>query len=672
MSLSEKIFLKICASDDDLTRIFRHSAQEMERFNQKVRKTGQKGHLRGLIADLIKVRQESKQAYQQMSALQKEVHRARQVGSFVAGTMAAAYVLKEPVRKTMDFDLRMRHMSNTAFAGESLDQRRQGAKQLEAAVYSAIRQYGGTRDSAANAMDSIIASGVMNPKDTMAALPTIQKYATAFNAESEDMAAIVQAGVQNLGIDPKKIDRLFEIAGKGGQEGGYELKDMAKMLAEQSSAAAKMSLKGEEGFAHLIALNEVARTSAGTSDSAGTNVKNLLEKLKSTDTLRAFKNNFKVDLTKEYEKGLLEGKDSLDVYLDTIDKIVAKDQRFQKAMSMAAEAKKKGDKSEDTWKDIGDIVQSSIVGKVMRDSQAGAALAAMMSQREMMDDIRKKVLAAQGIGDDNFALISESNAFKTSQLANEKEIKTQEAFTPFNNALGLASEKLLEFANAFPRITTGITTAGYGVGAVATAGITGSIFAKVTGASLGGLFSKITSPLATVTKGAGNLIMKAGKGVSSFALAAGKNAGGAVIRHSPGVASKIWNMLSAPSSFGLSALFHADRLNQGEDLRMHLARQQYLKDKGNTQSNLSKNRAAFGFGTEISQQTASTIAKTGEAVVAKAQAVEQALLSKVSSTKIEGNINVRITAPAGFGVDAHTSGNSNTLLNLGMIGVGGG
>ena len=52
--------------------------------------------------------------------------------------------------------------------------------------------------------------------------------------------------------------------------------------------------------------------------------------------------------------------------------------------------------------------------------------------------------------------------------------------------------------------------------------------------------------------------------------------------------------------------------------------------------------------------------------------MEQALLSKVSSTKIEGNINVRITAPAGFGVDAHTSGNSNTLLNLGMIGVGGG
>ena len=675
MSLSDKIFLKISANADELMRVFRHCGQEVEKFNNKTRRTGGSGHFRGLIADLRRVRQESRQAYQQMSALQKEAHRAKQFGSFMAGGMAATYMLQAPVKKTMSFDLRLRHMANTAFAGESLEHRRRGVSQLEMAINNAVRQYGGTREDAANALDSVIASGVMNPEDTMAALPTIQKYATAFNAQSEDMAAIVQAGVQNMRVDPKNIARLFEMAGKGGQEGGYELKDMAKLLADQSTAAADASIRGEEGFAHLIALKEVARTSAGTADSAGRNVSNLLRKLKSRDTLHAFQKEFDIDLTKEYAKGLLEGKDTLDVYLETIDKLVAKDKRFQHAKKMAAEASQKGDKSDETWNKVGDIVQSSLVGKIMRDAQAGAALAALMSQREMMGEVRKKVLEARGIGDDNFALIKESNAFKTSQVANEKEIKTQEAFKPFNNALGVASEKLLEFAESFPKLTTAATSVGYGAAALGVAGVGGSIFSKIAGGAGtgGGLFSKLAGSVGKVFKGTGTLAMKAGKGASSIVYETGKSAGSAVIRQSPRVISRLGSILSARASFGLGTLFHSETLNQGEDARMHALRQSATRQAVNSNPDLNKNRAALGFfGNEISKQIASSISKSGDALVDKTQGVEQALLSKIGATKIEGNINVRITAAPGLEVETRVSGNNNTVLNMGMVGIGGG
>lgn len=706
MNLIQNILVKITANADSLSKVFRRSTDEVTSLDNKIRKAGLGGHFRGLINDLRTVRRESRQAYEQMSSLQKEVHRAKQAGAVFTGTMAAAWMLKEPAKKTMDFDLRMRHMSNTAFAGESFAQRKEGAKQLEAAVNDAIRRYGGTRESAANALDSIIASGVMNAEDSMASLPTIQKYSTSFDAESEKMAAIALAGVQNMRVSPKRIDRLFEIAGKGGQLGGYELKDMAKMLPEQTSAAAKVGITGEEGFAHLIALNQVARTAAGTADIAGNNVVNLLEKLKSHDTITAFRKNFDIDLNKEYKNGLLRDKDTLDVFLETIDKIVAQDKRFQKAKAEAAKAAKSGDKSAETWDKIGSVVQSSVIGNVVNDRQAGAALAAMISQREQMGEIRKQVLAAQGVGDDNFALVADSNSFKVNQLSNEKDIKTQAAFEPFNNGLGVASEKLVEFANAFPKFSTAVTGAGYGAAALGAAGVSGALFTKLTGGS-GGLIGRAASiagkaagiagkAAGTVGKLAGKAVTGAGKfagnvaiksgqfigktvtGASEFAgKAATSGAGQLAGKTATQIGRGVSGLLSARSSFGMAALFHSEELNKGEDARMFQLQQQYARSKKIPNlavglPEINKNRSAMGLGGDIPRQTAQAITKSGDSVVAKSQAIEQALIAQVKASKIEGNITVKITAPPGFGVQTEAKGNNNTRLNLGLAGVGGG
>jgi len=706
VNLIQNILVKITANADSLSKVFRRSTDEVTSLDNKIRKAGLGGHFRGLINDLRTVRRESRQAYEQMSSLQKEVHRAKQAGAVFTGTMAAAWMLKEPTKKTMDFDLRMRHMANTAFSGESLAQRKEGAKQLEAAINQAVRKYGGNREGAADALDKIIASGIMDPKDAMSSLPSIQKYSTGFNAETEDIAAIAMAGVQNMGISPDRIYRLFEMAGKGGQLGAYELRDMAKKLPEQTSSAGKLGITGEEGFAHLVALNEVAMTSAGTPDIAGNNVVNLLNKLTSDDTSRAFKKNFDINLTNEYAKGLLKGKDTLDVFLDSIDKIVANDKRFQRAKTEAANAIKSGDKSAKTWDKIGDIVQSSVVGKVVNDRQAGAALAAMISQRQQMDDIRQKVLAAQGVGDDNFALVADSNSFKVNQLSNEKDIKTQAAFEPFNNGLGVASEKLVEFANAFPKFSTAVTGAGYGAAALGAAGVSGALFTKLTGggggligraASIAGKAAGIAGKAAgTVGKLAGKAVTGAGKfagnvaiksgqfigktvtGASQFAgKAATSGAGQLAGKTATQIGRGVSGLLSARSSFGMAALFHSEELNKGEDARMFQLQQQYARSKKIPNlavglPEINKNRSAMGLGGDIPRQTAQAITKSGDSVVAKSQAIEQALIAQVKASKIEGNITVKITAPPGFGVQTEAKGNNNTRLNLGLAGVGGG
>ena len=633
MSTSQQIMVKITADSRGVTMAFKKAAQETDSFSGKLRRAARNSYFGRLRDDLKKVRQEARQAWQQMSTLEKTTHRMQRVGSLAAGVTAAAWVLKEPVKKTMDFDMRMRHMSNTAYAGESLDRRRVGVKELEAAINSAVRSYGGNRDSAAGALDSIIASGVLQPDAAMRMLPAIQKAATGFNAETEDIAAIGIAAVKNMKVNADEIGKVLDMAGKGGQEGGFELNNMARWLPEQLAGAGNAGMSGQKGIARVIAMNQLARTTAGSADQAGNNVSNLIGKLKSSDTLTAFNKKFDIDLTDRYKKGMLEGKDTMEVFADTLTEIVGKDKKFAQAVKMAEKAKAEGDKSAATWEQISSVMEGSVVGQVIRDKEAGMALTAYMSNRELGQEIYQKVLDAQGVVDDNFQLVQEGSGYKTQQGQNEKDIKTQEAFEPFNNLLGVAAEKLVEFSQAFPQLSTWLTGAGYTGMALGAAGIGGGVFMKATGMSL------------PFFGGAG-----AGTGAGA---AAGTGTSGWLT----GMLSKLFSS-RVLGSVGL--LVHSESLNEGEYERILEMRRKQAEANG-----VDAKRQALGIGPELAKQAGDAITQSGHAMLVQTQAVGQALITQVGATKIEGNINVNVSAAPGLNVWTSSVGNGNTQLNVG-------
>lgn len=633
MSTSQQIMIKITADSRGVTMAFKKAEQETDSFSGKLRRAARNSYFGRLRDDLKKVRQEARQAWQQMSTLEKTTHRMQRVGSLAAGVTAAAWVLKEPVKKTMDFDMRMRHMSNTAYAGESLDRRRVGVKELEAAINSAVRSYGGNRDSAAGALDSIIASGVLQPDAAMRMLPAIQKAATGFNAETEDIAAIGIAAVQNMKVNADEIGKVLDMAGKGGQEGGFELNNMARWLPEQLAGAGNAGMSGQKGIARVIAMNQLARTTAGSADQAGNNVSNLIGKLKSSDTLTAFNKKFDIDLTDRYKKGMLEGKDTMEVFADTLTEIVGKDKKFAQAVKMAEKAKAEGDKSAATWEQISSVMEGSVVGQVIRDKEAGMALTAYMSNRELGQEIYQKVLDAQGVVDDNFQLVQEGSGYKTQQGQNEKDIKTQEAFEPFNNLLGVAAEKLVEFSQAFPQLSTWLTGAGYTGMALGAAGIGGGVFMKATGMSL------------PFFGGAG-----AGTGAGA---AAGTGTSGWLT----GMLSKLFSSRVLGSA-GL--LLHSESLNEGEYERILEMRRKQAEANG-----VDAKRQALGIGPELAKQAGDAITQSGDAMLVQTQAVGQALITQVGATKIEGNINVNVSAAPGLNVWTSSVGNGNTQLNVG-------
>ena len=633
MSTSQQIMIKITADSRGVTMAFKKAEQETDSFSGKLRRAARNSYFGRLRDDLKKVRQEARQAWQQMSTLEKTTHRMQRVGSLAAGVTAAAWVLKEPVKKTMDFDMRMRHMSNTAYAGESLDRRRVGVKELEAAINSAVRSYGGNRDSAAGALDSIIASGVLQPDAAMRMLPAIQKAATGFNAETEDIAAIGIAAVKNMKVNADEIGKVLDMAGKGGQEGGFELNNMARWLPEQLAGAGNAGMSGQKGIARVIAMNQLARTTAGSADQAGNNVSNLIGKLKSSDTLTAFNKKFDIDLTDRYKKGMLEGKDTMEVFADTLTEIVGKDKKFAQAVKMAEKAKAEGDKSAATWEQISSVMEGSVVGQVIRDKEAGMALTAYMSNRELGQEIYQKVLDAQGVVDDNFQLVQEGSGYKTQQGQNEKDIKTQEAFEPFNNLLGVAAEKLVEFSQAFPQLSTWLTGAGYTGMALGAAGIGGGVFMKATGMSL------------PFFGGAG-----AGTGAGA---AAGTGTSGWLT----GMLSKLFSSRVLGSA-GL--LIHSESLNEGEYERILEMRRKQAEANG-----VDAKRQALGIGPELAKQAGDAITQSGDAMLVQTQAVGQALITQVGATKIEGNINVNVSAAPGLNVWTSSVGNGNTQLNVG-------
>ena len=633
MSTSQQIMVKITADSRGVTMAFKKAAQETDSFSGKLRRAARNSYFGRLRDDLKKVRQEARLAWQQMSTLEKTTHRMQRVGSLAAGITAAAWVLKEPVKKTMDFDMRMRHMSNTAYAGESLDRRRVGVKELEAAINSAVRSYGGNRDSAAGALDSIIASGVLQPDAAMRMLPAIQKAATGFNAETEDIAAIGIAAVKNMKVNADEIGKVLDMAGKGGQEGGFELNNMARWLPEQLAGAGNAGMSGQKGIARVIAMNQLARTTAGSADQAGNNVSNLIGKLKSSDTLTAFNKKFDIDLTDRYKKGMLEGKDTMEVFADTLTEIVGKDKKFAQAVKMAEKAKAEGDKSAATWEQISSVMEGSVVGQVIRDKEAGMALTAYMSNRELGQEIYQKVLDAQGVVDDNFQLVQEGSGYKTQQGQNEKDIKTQEALEPFNNLLGVAAEKLVEFSQAFPQLSTWLTGAGYTGMALGAAGIGGGVFMKATGMSL------------PFFGGAG-----AGTGAGA---AAGTGTSGWLT----GMLSKLFSS-RVLGSVGL--LVHSESLNEGEYERILEMRRKQAEANG-----VDAKRQALGIGPELAKQAGDAITQSGHAMLVQTQAVGQALITQVGATKIEGNINVNVSAAPGLNVWTSSVGNGNTQLNVG-------
>lgn len=455
---------------------FRSTASEGKKAGQAAAEAAEKLRLLGNVhlgrqtPDWIRlVHQNSVSAQRSVSALEKALHatgraaaatgKGLQVYAQGAGAVQAAkFVLADPVRQTMSYDRQLANLSNTAFAGQSIDARKAGMKDIDSAVMTAVRAGGGTREGAMATLDKLVASGAFaDIKEATGLLPTLTKAGTAANADPTHLADIAIRAKQTFGL--KDTGLALDQAMKAGQLGGFELKDMAKWLPQQMAMARMSGLKGDDGFRTLLAANQAAAITAGSKDEAGNNLVNLLGKINSQDTANDAK-KLGIDLSGTLSAARGKGTNSLDAFVNLTESLVAKDERFNKLRAQAKNST--GDEQKAAYESMGDIVQGSAIGKLIQDRQALMALVGVMGNRDYMNGIRGQLGNAKGTAGQAFDLVADTPSYKMEMAAAEKANAMQAALDKVNPLLGAAADGFSSLAREFPVTTAalvGLTTA---------------------------------------------------------------------------------------------------------------------------------------------------------------------------------------------------------------------
>ncbi|ELK0812644.1 phage tail tape measure protein [Escherichia coli] len=486
--IRREIYLTV-ASYNRLARAGFESAQEQERAMQATREKA-----RALKRELDGVTQaQMKMAKTPVIPERGRFARAAAFGgnavTIGGGIAAGAAIMAQPVKRQMSYERQLAMMANTAFSDGGLEGRRAGLEQMKSSIRNAVTYGGGTKEDAAETLDALLKDGI-SFETASKWLPELMKYATASGASATDLAKVMIKGKKTFGFRDEDISTVLNMAIAAGKEGSFELNDMARWLSQQMGAASAAGMKGKDDFVKILALNEAAAITAGSSDEAGNNVVNLLAKLTSKDieTAAAGINyngkgiDFSGTLTEAREHGL----NPIDALSSLIDKIVASDKRYQELQKKLASARDKGEQTA-VYDSMATLLEGFGFGKLVADRQALMALLAYRNnpeyRKKVEDAINQQRTLPEGqrAGDVDFKFISDTNDFKTGQAKNTIEFSQMDGVKKLADASGTVADAITWAGKEFPGLTTSVVTATTAIKAMTAAAVTFAGLKFITG-----------------------------------------------------------------------------------------------------------------------------------------------------------------------------------------------
>lgn len=495
-SLNDKLVAPLRRSLDEVER----NLKEVERELLGVDKAGQRAG-----TTLMRM-QGPQQASRQAAQLARETERAitladrlksswnatgslvKGVASGVAAFQAARMVVAQPLQKSQSYDMALAHAANTAFSTLDKGGRIAGMRDLDDTVKSAMRSGGGTREDTLGALNEMLASGSVSASQAKALLPVANRYATAGDANVGELSTIIVRALQS-GFKEADIPKMMDKALAAGQAGGFELKDMAKWLPKFLAAGQVSGLTGMEGYERILASAQGSVTTAGSKDEAGNNLLNLLLKINSSDTAQDAK-KLGIDLSGSLAAARGKGVNSLDAFVNLVDKIAAKDSRLVSLRKQAANAGS-DEERKTVLNSQADILQGSAIGKIVQDRQALLPLIAELNRRDYITGVQKQVNSANGqFGAANFDLVSQRPEFKVKQAENEKLFAQTTALEGANTALGKLSEHTTDLYQKYPGLASAMEAAKLATTALAAAAGGAAAASLLLGGGLKGLLGR--------------------------------------------------------------------------------------------------------------------------------------------------------------------------------------
>lgn len=388
------------------------------------------------------------------STLQSKMQTALTVGAAVG---AGAYVVGREANKAMSFDERLALMANTAFAERNVPGRRAGMAELEAVINRSVRSGvgGGTREQAAEALDAMIARNVLGRERSMQFLPTVMRTAAGSGAQPTEIANLSSVLVgQRIVSNDAQLKTALNMITAAGQAGGFEIKDMARWLSQQLPLAQKSGLMGLDGLQKVLTMNQAAILTAGSTDEAGNNVRNLLAKLNSSDTAKDFDKQHGGNLAQFLMDQRVKGVDAVDAWMGIIDKEASSNPQMKAMLAKLKTTSDKGQQKE-LLDSLAAISEGTVVGKYFQDMQATGALLGLRN-KPIVDQVNAAIgqnRTVDGVNDVNYALMQSTPSAQLRAAQEAKDAATKEAMDGLTPVIGKVASGFEDLATKNPLLT---------------------------------------------------------------------------------------------------------------------------------------------------------------------------------------------------------------------------
>ncbi len=288
-------------------------------------------------------------------------------------------------------------------------------------------------------VDALAGLGAKVP-DAVKMMTPIGRAATAYKAEISDLSAAAFAATDNLKVPVAQTGKIIDVMASAGKAGAFEIKDMAQYFPSLTAAYQGLGQTGVGAVADLAAGLQIARKGAGDAATAGGNLANILQKISSPSTNKAFE-KMGVDLPAALKKAYDAGKTPLEAIAELTNKTL------------------KGDLSK--------------LGYLFEDAQVQQGLRPLIQNMEEFRRIRAEASKASGTTDRDFADRMKDSAEQSKQLkinATTLAITLGAQLLPTINAVVVKANAFAtwigDVANRYPNATKAIAIGAAGFAAL--------------------------------------------------------------------------------------------------------------------------------------------------------------------------------------------------------------
>lgn len=297
------------------------------------------------------------------------------MGMIGAGVASAA-PFAAGVKVAQDFQSRMTDIAQKANLS------RADAEKMGRALLVAGRAANQLPETMQGGVDTLSGFG-LDPRQATQMMQPIGRAATAYKAEITDLAAASFAAHDNLKVAIGDTGRMIDVMAQAGKAGAFEMRDMAAYFPTLTAAYQGLGQTGVAAGGDLAAALQITRKGAGDSATAATNLANVLQKISSPATVKAF-GKMGVDLPAALKRMYKEGKTPIEAIAELTNKTL------------------KGDLSR--------------LGYLFEDAQVQQGLRPLIQNMEEYRRIREQALSASGTTDTDFAERMRDSAEQTRQL----------------------------------------------------------------------------------------------------------------------------------------------------------------------------------------------------------------------------------------------------------------